>query len=147
VVRRRRPVRLIVLGEGRERPQLIGLSRGLGIAADVELPGFVDNPFSYLKRAAVFVLSSRWEGMPTALLQAMALDTAVVSTDCPGGSREVLQHGRLGHLVAPGDVDALAQAIEAAVDAGPRPGAGEYVRRLYGASEGATRYLELLHDR
>jgi glycosyltransferase involved in cell wall biosynthesis len=147
VVRRRRPVRLIVLGEGRERPQLIGLSRGLGITADVELPGFVDNPFPYLKRAAVFVLSSRWEGMPTALLQAMALDTPVVSTDCPGGSREVLQHGRLGHLVAPGDVDALAQAVEAAVEAGPRPDAGEYVRRLYGASEGTTRYLELMHDR
>jgi glycosyltransferase involved in cell wall biosynthesis len=145
LLRRSRPLRLIVLGEGPERPALEALSRELGIAADVQLPGFVDNPFPYLKRTAVFALSSRWEGMPTALLQALAFGTPVVSTDCPGGSREVLQDGRFGGLVPPGDVESLAAAISGALGSPRRPDAAEYVRVRFGVPAAAARYLELLH--
>lgn len=146
-VRRSRPLRLIVLGEGPERAALEELSRELGIAADVQLPGFVDNPFPYLKRTAVFALSSRYEGMPTALLQALAFGTPVVSTDCPGGAREVLEHGRFGALVPPGDAEKLATAIASTIGSPRRPDAAEHVRTRFGAREAAARYLRLLPDR
>lgn len=145
-IRRVRPLRLIVLGEGPDRRALEALSRQLGIAADVQLPGFVDNPFPYLKRSAVFVLSSRWEGMPTALLQAMALGTPVVATDCPGGSRDVLQHGRFGALVPPEGAEKLATAMSAAIGSPRRPDVAEYVRDRFGTRAAADRYLKLLHN-
>jgi glycosyltransferase involved in cell wall biosynthesis len=143
-VGRIRRVRLALLGEGPERGALRALARALGVESDVQLPGFVDNPFPYLKRAAVFALSSRWEGMPTALLQAMALGTPVVSTDCPGGSRDVLQHGRFGHLVPPGDPDALAAAIHATLGVPRRAEAADYVRSRFGTRAAAEGYLGLL---
>ena len=80
-VRRNRPARLMILGEGEDRPKLEALIRELDLEKDVSLPGFVDNPFQYMKGAAVFVLSSRWEGLPNTLIQAMAVGTPVVSTD------------------------------------------------------------------
>jgi len=76
------------------------------------LPGFVDNPFPFMARAAVFALSSAWEGLPNVLIQAMALGTPVVSTDCPSGPREILKGGEYGKLVAVGDDRALAEAIQ-----------------------------------
>jgi glycosyltransferase involved in cell wall biosynthesis len=145
-LRRFRPLRLVLLGEGPERPALEAQSQRLGIAADVALPGFVDNPFPYLRRAAAFVLSSRYEGMATALLQAMALGTPVVSTDCPGGSHDVLQGGRLGALVPPGNPGALAQAMAAAIGSPRRPDAAAYVRERFGTRAAAERYLRLLPD-
>lgn len=110
-VRARYAARLMILGEGEERPVLQALVAELGLAGQVELPGFVLNPFPYLARSAVFVLSSRYEGLPGALIQAMALGTPVVATDCRSGPAEILDGGRYGPLVAIGDVDALAQAI------------------------------------
>ncbi|MFC6920913.1 glycosyltransferase [Meiothermus taiwanensis] len=104
--------RLLILGEGELREELAALAQSLGLGDDdFQMPGFVANPFAYLARAAVFVLSSRWEGLPGALIEAMACGTPVVSTDCPSGPREILQEGRWGRLVAVGDVEALAQAI------------------------------------
>jgi len=142
--RRLRPLHLMVLGEGPERPVLEALSRALGVAPHVQLPGFVDNPFPYLKRAAAFVLSSRYEGMPTALLQAMAFGTPVVSTDCPGGTREALRDGRLGVLVPVGDVERLAAAIGDAVASPRRPDVAADVRDRFGARAAATGYLSLV---
>ena len=112
LVRKERPARLMILGEGEERPKLEALVRELGLEKDVALPGFVDNPYKYMKRAAVFVLSSRWEGLPTVLIEALALGMPVVSTDCPSGPREILNGGRWGRLVAVGDVGSMAKAIE-----------------------------------
>jgi len=111
LVRGQQPARLMILGDGELRADLERLAAQLGIGKDFALPGFVQNPYPYLKQAAVFVLSSRWEGLPTVLVEALALGTPVVSTDCPSGPAEILDGGRLGRLVAVGDASALAEAI------------------------------------
>jgi len=111
LVRQKLSARLMILGEGEERPNLEALLHDLALKDEVHLPGFVDNPYAYMKRSAVYVLSSRWQALPNAMIEAMALGTPVVSTDCPSGPREILEDGRLGRLVPVGDVEALAQAI------------------------------------
>ncbi|MCS6831793.1 MAG: glycosyltransferase [bacterium] len=116
LVRQQRPARLMILGEGEERPELERLIRELGLEEDVALPGFVQNPYPYMKHAAVFVLSSRWEGLPTVLVEALALGAPVVSTNCPSGAAEILDNGRLGILVEVGDCASLARAIDKSLD-------------------------------
>jgi len=111
LVRRELPARLVILGEGEERPRLEALVKELGLEDDVALPGFVENPYAYMSRAAVFVLSSAWEGLPNVLIQAMACGCPVVSTDCPSGPAEILENGKYGPLVPAGDITALALAI------------------------------------
>lgn len=118
-VRAVRPARLIVLGEGEDGEALRRLAEDLGIAADVDFPGHVDNPFAYYRRASVFVLSSIWEGLPNVLIEAMACGCPVISTDCPSGPGEILDGGRFGTLVPVGQVDAMADAILATLG-GPR---------------------------
>jgi glycosyltransferase involved in cell wall biosynthesis len=103
--------RLMILGEGRERRELERLARALGVAEDVELAGFVDNPFAYLGRARLFASASLAEGSPNALTEALALGVPVVSSDCRSGPREILQDGRYGTLVPVGDEAALAAAM------------------------------------
>ena len=121
-VRKLRPARLMILGEAKRaarRERLIALAARRGVAADVSLPGLVDNPFAYMARAAVFVLSSAWEGLSGVLIEAMACGCPVISTDCPGGSAETLEGGAYGTLVPVGDADSLARAIGAVLDAPP----------------------------
>lgn len=115
LVRKEMPVRLMILGEGEERPKLEALIRELKLEKDVALPGFVDNPYKYMKHATVFVLSSQWEGLPTVLIEALALGVPVVSTDCPSGPREILNNGEYGRLVALGNEKELAQNIKATI--------------------------------
>lgn len=142
----RRPVRLLILGEGEERGWLTRLAEDLGIAGSVALPGFVPNPFPALAGAAGFVLSSRWEGMPGALIEAMAVGCPVASTDCPGGSREILEDGRLGPLVPVGDDLALAQAIETLLDR-PADRAALMARaRDFSVAGAALAYRDALRD-
>jgi glycosyltransferase involved in cell wall biosynthesis len=116
LVRRRRPARLIILGEGQDRPELEALVAQLGLGDDVVLPGYHAAVYAFMARAAVFVLSSAWEGLPTVLIEALALTRSIVSTDCPSGPREILQQGRLGRLVPMRDPDALGQAILDSLD-------------------------------
>ena len=118
-VRRQRCGRLIIMGEGEDRPALEALANELGVAGDVALPGFRDNAVAYMAASALFVLSSAWEGLPTVLIEALAAGTRVVSTDCPSGPREILQEGRLGALVPVGDPQALAAAMLEALDRPP----------------------------
>lgn len=111
LVRRDRPCRLLILGRGRRRDDLLRLAAKLGVANDVDLPGFTANPYASMARARVFALSSRWEGMPVVLVEALACRTPVVSTDCPSGPREILGDGAAGTLVPIGDHAAMAEAI------------------------------------
>jgi glycosyltransferase involved in cell wall biosynthesis len=112
VVRRQRPAQLILFGEGPERPRLVKLIDDLGLTPDVDMPGSCPNPYATLRGAAAFALSSRVEGLPTALIEALACGCPVVATDAPCGSREVLQGGRYGELVPCGDPQAMAAALE-----------------------------------
>ncbi|MDE0177681.1 MAG: glycosyltransferase [Gammaproteobacteria bacterium] len=117
-----RTARLVIIGEGPERDRLLTLAGGLGITSKVQLPGFQRNPFAWMSRASVFVLSSVVEGAPNVLVQAMACGTTVVSTDSPGGSREILGNGAWGTLTPVGDHAALAGAISDAMDNPTPPG-------------------------
>lgn len=119
-VRETRPCRLLILGEGEMRPALEAEVAELGLEDAVSLPGFVDNPYAYMRRAALFVLSSRWEGLPTVLVEAMACGCPVVATDCPSGPDEILEGGRLGRLSEIANPGALAAAIVNELDA-PTP--------------------------
>ena len=110
-IRQTQPVRLMILGEGKERSMLEALIRERGLENDISLPGFVKNPYAYMARASLFVLSSRWEGLPTVLIEALCCGTPVVATDCPSGPKEILRDGQYGQLVPVGNADAFAQAI------------------------------------
>lgn len=115
IVRQQRPARLLILGEGEERSSIEALVRELDLVSAVALPGFVPGALGCMAHAAVFVLSSAWEGLPTVLIEALAAGIPVVSTDCPSGPREILRGGELGLLVPPGDARALADGILAAL--------------------------------
>lgn len=110
-VREMLPARLVILGEGDQRPHLERLAREVGVTADIDLPGFRPNPCAFMARADVFVLASRVEGLSNAIVEALACGCPVVSTDCPHGPAEVLQHGDYGRLVPVGDEVGLANAI------------------------------------
>ena len=109
-------VRLILLGEGPQRQQIFDLINSLNLGETVSMPGWVDNPYSFMASADLFVLSSSWEGCPNALLEALACGCPVVSTDCPSGPSEILEHGRWGRLVPVNDRTALAEAIVATLE-------------------------------
>ena len=115
LVRAEFPCRLVIVGEGPERRNLESLAASLGLDDDVLLPGFDPNPWRYMSRSAVFVLSSVVEGLPSALIEALACGAPVVSTDCRGGPREILASGRYGTLVPVGDVTAMAFAVNVAL--------------------------------
>jgi glycosyltransferase involved in cell wall biosynthesis len=137
----RRPCRLVIIGRGRQRQRLLELADTLGIREDVDLPGFVDNPYPYLAHADLFALSSRWEGLGLVLVEALALGTPVVATDCPSGPAEILQQGRFGPLVPVGDAAALAEAM-AAVLAAPGPRSElQQAARPYTVSAATDAYL------
>jgi glycosyltransferase involved in cell wall biosynthesis len=144
-VRRRRPARLIILGEGEDRTRLLALAESLGVAEGVSLPGFKENAVAYMGASAMFVLSSAWEGLPTVLIEALAAGTRVVSTDCPSGPREILQGGRLGALVPVGDAPALATAVLRGLElpaSPPPPGALEPFTR----DAAVDHYLRLIES-
>ena len=111
IVNKKRPVHLLILGEGQERDRLEALIQELGISENVQMPGFVKNPYAYMARARLLVLSSRWEGFGNVLAEALASGTPVVSTDCKSGPGEILAEGRFGRLVPVGDAQALAAAM------------------------------------
>lgn len=146
LLHKERAARLIILGEGEDRPKLETQVRGLRLEQDVELPGFVNNPFKYMKRAAVFVLSSRWEGLPNTLIQALSLGTPIVSTDCPSGPAEILEGGKWGRLVPVGDVTALARAIVDTLEQG-LPDYEELKGRavMYALDNIVEKYLEVMN--
>lgn len=141
-LRRERVCRLMILGEGRQAEKLKNLAAELGIQDDFDLPGFVDNPYAFLAKASLFVLSSLWEGCPNVLIEALAVGTPAVATDCPSGPREILAGGHYGRIVPPGDAEALAEAMAATLDNPPPP---EFLReavRPYTLENSSRAYLE-----
>ena len=115
LVRKNTICRLYIIGEGAERQKLESLADKLGIQNDVTFAGYVKNPLDYMREADVFVLSSVKEGFGLVVLEALAVGTKVVSTDCKHGPSEILDYGRFGRLVPIKNPRALAEAIEAAL--------------------------------
>jgi glycosyltransferase involved in cell wall biosynthesis len=143
-VRDRRSCRLIVLGEGGLRGELERLAERLGVTPDLDMPGFTPNPYAFMRRAHLFVLSSAWEGSPNVLTEALALGTPVVATDCPSGPREILDGGRIAPLVPVGDHQALAAAMGTVLGAPPAREGLRAAAADYTAAASARRYLEAL---
>lgn len=116
LVRSQRECRLIILGDGKERVSLENLVQELEVQDDVYMPGFVQNPYSYIAKASLFVHSSLWEGLPGVLIEALACGTPIISTNSPGGASEILENGKYGTLVVPRSVTGLADAILTKLD-------------------------------
>ncbi|SMC17656.1 Glycosyltransferase involved in cell wall bisynthesis [Desulfacinum hydrothermale DSM 13146] len=143
LVRQKTPALLIILGKGRQKDKLIRLARDLGVLSWVSFPGFVQNPYAYLARATVFVLSSLREGSPNVLTEALAVGTPVVSTDCPSGPREILHDGKYGRLVPCGNPEAMAAAILETLEKPiPKPFLKDAVQD-YTLRASAQKYLEV----
>lgn len=139
-----RPLDLVILGEGSLRGALVALARELVIADRVHLPGFVAEPREWYSRAAVFAHTARWEGFPNAVTEALASRLPVVAADSPGAVGLLLDRGRLGALVAPGDDAAVAGAIDAVLRGEKRfPDPGPHLERFARRSV-VQRYLDVL---
>ncbi len=149
LVRNRKPCKLVIVGKGPEREVLEGLCKELGLEAEVIFVGFSDNPFKYMARADLFVLSSRYEGLGNVLIEAQALGVPIVATNCSSGPSEILLNGVAGRLVKVGNAEELAEGILAILN---DPGtAANYVEagrnHLYRFTTDTCvrQYLELIH--
>lgn len=116
---------LIIIGEGELTTEYKELTRELNIQESVSFPGYVDDPFQYMRTADVFGLSSKWEGLSLVIIEAMACGTPVVSTDCPSGPAEVLKDGQYGELVPVGDSEAMSNALKKTLE---NPSSTKYLR-------------------
>lgn len=144
VAKQRDALRLILLGDGKQRDELKQLSEDLGVSSKIDFVGFQHNPYGWLSQADVFVLSSRWEGSPNVLTEALALGIPSVSTRCPSGPNEVLEEGKYGPLVPVGDDTALAAGIAEVLD---KPHDASFIQQAvadYNPKTSAERYLSIL---
>jgi glycosyltransferase involved in cell wall biosynthesis len=120
IFRQKYTARLVILGEGTERQTLEAEISRLNLEADVSLLGFTNNPYAYMSKASVFILSSRFEALPTVLIEALACGCQVIATDCPYGPNEILVNGKYGKLVNIGNThelaDAMAETINSPID-------------------------------
>lgn len=142
-VRAQLPCRLVILGEGELRAELEALVVQLGLIDEVQLYGFVENPFAWMSKVSLFVLSSNCEGLPNALIQAMACGTPVVSTDCPSGPMEILEGGKWGALVPVGDVETMANAMLNALQSKHSPDVKERAQD-FGTEQSMAVYMRAL---
>lgn len=143
LVRAQRPARLVLLGKGGQARRLETLARKLGIDADVDMPGEVNDVTEWLRRADLLVSSSLWEGLQATPIEALAVGCPVVATDCPGGARETLDQGRLGPLVPVRDPVAMARAMIDQLDHPPDPRLLASGAARFTSTGKAERYLAL----
>jgi len=143
-LRTRRAARLVIFGEGEERERLTALIEELRLDASVALPGYTAQPYAALAGADVLALSSRWEGFGNVLVEAMAVGTPVVATDCPSGPREILEDGRWGRLVPPGDAATLADALDATLSSSTDGGQLQRAAARFDSRVIARQYLQTL---
>lgn len=144
ILRKQTLARLLILGEGNLRSDLESIIYSLDIADDISMPGFVENPYAYMHCASAFVLSSRWEGLPTVLIEAMACGCPVISTDCPNGPKEILESGKYGPLVPVGDSSALSQAMLQVLNAPVSQNTLVQRSMYFHADRAVSEYLALL---
>ncbi|MEN3975903.1 glycosyltransferase [Emcibacter sp. SYSU 3D8] len=144
ILRQQRPARLLILGNGGARDRLSALITELGLSEDVEMYGYTSNPYAFMSRARLFVLSSSWEGFPTVLVEALACGSPAVATDCPSGPREILLDGDLGELVPVGDEQAFADAMMRALDDPPCRDTLMARGRSFSVGRAADTYASLL---
>ncbi|WP_290649465.1 glycosyltransferase [Aquisalimonas sp.] len=145
-VREQRPCRLVILGDGRERNDLLELARAHRLGDDLYMPGFSANPYSYMRKAGVLVLTSRWEGLPVVIAEGLALGTPVVATDCPSGPREILGDGAFGILAPMGDADAVASGILESLAHPPASATLRGAVQGYEVTTSTREYLRVLLD-
>lgn len=143
--------RLLIIGDGAQRPDLEALIAGLGVADTVDMPGFDPNPFRAMRSASALCLSSRYEGMPTVILEALSLGCPVIATDCSQGVRAALANGARGALVPVGDPDALAEALvrhleDPATLEAKAKAAAPVVKEAHSYHGAASGYLELIRE-
>ena len=143
-LRQKRRARLMIMGEGEERRRLETLIARLGLIDLVALPGYFSNPYAVMNRGAAFVLSSRWEGLPTVIIEAMACGCPIVATDCPSGPREILDGGRFGKLVPIADSDALCSAMQEVLQQRPAAAVLRQRARQYSIDHAVDHYLRVL---
>lgn len=145
LIRKKRNVRLVIIGEGEEREKIEGLVEKLGIREDVWLAGSKRNPLPYLARSRLFVLSSIWEGLPTSIIEALALGIPVVATNCVGGIREILENEEYGLLVHREDKEMLAKKILLLLDQNVDKGRLQERASVFSVDNAANKYLELFN--
>lgn len=142
-VRAQMPARLVILGDGGERNMLAALVSQMGLEDDVALLGFVPNPHAYVAKATLMVLSSDFESLANVVIEAMAVGTPVVATDCPSGPAEALNRGQCGTLVPVGDLEGMSAAILDVLREKPAPVARSWLDQ-FSTRQVADRYLALL---
>jgi glycosyltransferase involved in cell wall biosynthesis len=143
-LRQQQVCRLMILGRGKKKAALEQLAIELGVGEDVAFPGFVDSPYNYMAHADLFAFTSQWEGLGFVLIEALAVGTPVVSVDCPHGPAEILQQGKYGQLIAVGDDQALAIAMQQGLEQSLAPDALQEAAKPYTVSAATDAYLRVL---
>lgn len=147
IVRAQRPARLLILGDGPEMSRLRRLAADRGVAADVDMPGFSANPYPAMRAAAVLALTSRFDALPGVVIEALALGTPIVATDCPSGPAEILRGGRYGELTPVGGQKEVAAAILRVLEgqSAVRPADQDWLDQFREATA-MDRYVDILLD-
>lgn len=144
IVRDKMSCRLVILGEGEDRKELETYARELGIERDTFFPGFVKNPYKYIAKADVFVLSSLWEDPGHVLMEAAYLKTPIVSTRCPHGPEEFLSYGKAGELCEVGDAEGMAEHIYNVLQAADKTALQQKINLAY---ENSLQYHMTVHGK
>jgi glycosyltransferase involved in cell wall biosynthesis len=142
-VKQQREAQLVIVGKGLEEPRIASLILALHLGEHVHLLGFDPNPYKWIAAAKVVVSSSTGEGFPNVIAEALALGRAIVATDCPGDTAELLQHGKWGRLVPVGDSRSMAAAILAALE-DTSPPDGRIRAADFSPSKTTVAYLNVL---